>query len=419
MGEIIMKNDSLLLGAERSHSPGVKRNMTLDEFAMFLCDEHLGYDLGRVGYKFVRSMLVGIHRARSVNLTNVAKVLDEKIRLHATHKRLSRNLDNPELAASLSDRLLKLGAKSVGPDTRLIVHVYELNKKYARKVEYLPDPELESGAGFKVCEILASDADSDTYTPLLAKVWSEKIPGFVSDADEIKKVLHRVFAATGNNGVLYFDDHSLHGDFLKPLMEEPDFNFIALMVSTKIDVLYRNKLCALQTLAEGAETPYGRTVYKLVPEGYVDASKTDLDLFMHAGAQSIKLPGCKRNLSVISLKTKSRLRGEVAVPLITSKTKLRSRKALMGLVESFLSVHDVLNVHQALRDSFDPSNFRVLTYDRLQLLMTLLQTVISYEVPRLGNDCVDGHLFSAKPHDGDLNRTYLLPDQKRVPAGAT
>ena len=69
--------------------------MAPDGFARFLCSDELGGDLGRVGYKFVRDMLVGMQRTRSVNLTDIAKSLNEDIRLHATHKRLSRNLDNP------------------------------------------------------------------------------------------------------------------------------------------------------------------------------------------------------------------------------------------------------------------------------------------------------------------------------------
>ena len=75
--------------------------VTPGDFAQFLCSDELGSDLGRVGYKFVRDMLVGIQRTRSVNLTDIAKSLNESIRLHATHKRLSRNLDNPALAAAV------------------------------------------------------------------------------------------------------------------------------------------------------------------------------------------------------------------------------------------------------------------------------------------------------------------------------
>ena len=78
---------------------------TPQDFAQLLCSPALGANFGRVGGKFVSNMLVGIHRTQSVNLTNIAKGLHEGIRLHATHKRLSRNLDDIELAHSLSDAL--------------------------------------------------------------------------------------------------------------------------------------------------------------------------------------------------------------------------------------------------------------------------------------------------------------------------
>lgn len=392
---------------------GMKQNLTPDEFAKLLCCEQLGSDLGRVGYKFVRDMLVGIHGTRSVNLTDIAKSLDENIRLHATHKRLSRNLDSPLLAASLSDRLLKLGAARVRPDTRLIVHLYELNKKYARKVEYLPEPGLDTDAGFKVCEILASNPQSESYMPLLATVWSDKVPGYISDVEEIKKALHRVRRATDNKGIFFFDDQSMSGDFLLPIIEEPSFNYIVMMRETEIDVLYRNESCSLQSLAESVETPYGRTMFKLIPEGAAGTSKTtDIDLFVHAGALAVKLPGCDRNLRMIALKTSNRFVGEAETPMLTSETNLRSRKALMGLVESFLRIQDVLTTHRSLRDSFDPASFRVLTYNRLQLLMALLQGVIHYEVRMAGNVSICDRLFSAKPHSGDVNRTYMLPEQQ-------
>jgi len=391
----------------------MRQNLTPDEFAKLLCSEQLGSDVGRVGYKFVRDMLVGIHGTRSVNLTDIAKGLDEPIRLHATHKRLSRNLDNRELAKNLSDRLLKLGAARVRPETRLIVHLYELNKKYARKVEYLPEPGLDTDAGFKVCEILASNPESTSYMPLLATVWSDKVPGYISDVEEIKKALLRVRRATDNKGMFFFDDQSLSGDFLLPIIEEPSFSFIVMMRETEIDVLYRNQICPLQSLAEGVETPYGRTMFKLIPEGAAGTSKsTDIDLFVHAGALAVKLPGCDRNLRMVALKTSNRFVGEGETPMLTSETNLRSRKALMGLVESFLRIQDVLTTHQSLRDSFDPASFRVLTYNRLQLLMTLLQGVIHYEVRMAGNVSISDRQISARPHHGDVNRTYMLPEQQ-------
>lgn len=393
----------------------IENNLTPSGFAKLLCAKDLGPDLGRVGYKFVRDMLVGINRTRSVNLTDIAKGLNENIRLHATHKRLSRNLDNPALAESLSDRLLKLGAARVHNKSRLIVHLYELNKKYARKVEYLPEPGADADAGFKVCEILASNPDSERYTPLHASVWSSRVPGYISDADEIKKALRRVARATGNKGLFYFDDHSINSDVLGPIISEPRFHFIAMLRNSRIEALYHNEVLSLQSLADGMETPYGRTFFKLIPEGAAGITKnTDIDVFLHAGAMPVRLPGCDRNLRMIALKSKNRFVGELATPMLTSVTNLRSRKSLMGLLESWLSMQDVLSTHQSLRDSFDPASFRVLTYDRLQLLMTLLLAVIHYEVSMARNVSVSDHQFSETPHHGDMNRTYILPEQPQA-----
>ena len=103
--------------------------------------------------------------------------------------------------------------------------------------------------------------------------------------------------------------------------------------------------------------------------------------------------------------------------MITTETNLRSRKGLMGLVESFLSLQDVVNTHQAIRDSFDPASFRVLTYDRLQLLVTLLQGVIHYEVTIAGSGAVADHQFSHTPHSGEVDRTYFLPEKHEESPG--
>ena len=122
----------------------------LYSFAEYLCSPRFGRPLGRVDLKFVKNMLSGIWQTRSVNLTDIARSLNENIRLHATHKRLSRNLDNIELQERLSTGLLKMVAEHVRPDTRLIVHIYEITKKYASKIEFLADKETDAKAGDKV-----------------------------------------------------------------------------------------------------------------------------------------------------------------------------------------------------------------------------------------------------------------------------
>ena len=81
-------------------------------------------------------------------------------------------------------------------------------------------------------------------------------------------------------------------------------------------------------LVKDVQTTYGRTMFKLIPEGVSGMSKsTDLDVFLHAGALAIKLPNSSRKLRLIALKSKNRFVGEIASPMITTETNLRSERA--------------------------------------------------------------------------------------------
>ena len=130
--------------------------------------------------------------------------------------------------------------------------------------------------------------------------------------------------------------------------------------------------------------------------------------FFEVGALPVQLKSSERRLNFVALKGNSLL-GDTFTPVLTTKTNLRSRKLLMGLVEGWLSVQDIIGAHSAMRDSFRPENFRVLTYGRLQFLLTLLEAVIRYEVSVRGNVLIGGQRYASRPHDGKLDRTYLLP----------
>ena len=383
---------------------------SLDTFTDRLCADSLAEPLGKVDRKFVHSMLKGISVSRSLNLTEIARGLEENISLHATHKRLSRNLYDEALVENISARLLRLGSERVGPNTRLIVHVSELHKKFARKIEFLPTAEENSEASFKVCEIIASEPESKTYFPLLTHVWSHEVPGFISDAEEVFNSVRKVLDATANQGIVFVDNRTVSQATCDMIFADRTINYMVLVEDRSMPVLVRNDCFSLEQMLDRVETRYGKILYKLVPVGILGAAQTDLDLFVHAGCSGVKIPSSGRPVNFIALRTKSSILEEHATPFLTTQTDLRSRKALMGLVDSFLSMGDILSMHRALRDSFNPENFRVLSYKRLQLLMTLLEAVIGYEVSVAGDEMLMDQRFAQSPHDGQLQRTYLLPE---------
>ena len=384
---------------------------TIRDFFNCVHRDYMADSVGRVGYKFLADMLDGIQKTRSVNLTTIARGLNESIRLHATHKRLSRNLDDAEILSAFSRAVLSRGASDVKSDTRLIVTMHDLNKKYASKIQYLSDKEEHQFSGFKVCEILASDYQSDVYYPIFTRVWSDQVPDYEGDAKEVLKTVKIVLQHTNDKGICYLDDLSLSRDVITRIILESDFDFISLANNFNSEIEYESHQYFASDLAEKLDTRFGKMMYKLVPKTQSNLPSVDMDLFVHAGAFKVNLKETARELQLITLKTKNRFVGELSIPVLTTVNNLKSRKNLMGLVESLMSKNDVVLTHRHYKNEFDLSGFRVLKFSRLNLLVTLVQTVMFYEMLVGINSLKEISLFSATPHEGDLQRTYYRPEE--------
>jgi len=385
--------------------------LSIRDFFESLHENHMGNRIGRVGYKFLADMLDGIHQTRSVNLTTIARGLNEKIRLHATHKRLSRNLDDENILNILSNTLLYEGAVAVEADTKLIITMHDLNKKYASKIEYLSELGEEQDSGFRVCEVLAVNHKAESYYPLHASIWSDQIPGFIDDATEVIKVIEKVFEATKNKGMLFLDDLTLPNNVITQIILQSRFNFISMANYFAPEIEFEEEIYSASSLADKLETSFGKMMFKYVPGDPVGSMGTDVDLFVHAGAFPVKLVKTGETLRLITLKNRNRFVGEVSVPILTTAKNLKSRKNLMGLVDSYLSKNDVLLQHRYYREQFDLSGFRVLKFSRLNLLITLVQAVMFYEISSGSYIMKKTPLFSKEPHEGNMNRTYYKPDK--------
>ena len=111
---------------------GRKLRQQIHYFSGELCS-----DLGVVASRFVEEAIFGISSSGSVKLTEIGRALEERIPLHATHKRLSRNLAKPQLEHAVGRNILRLGARRIKENTLLIVDPSDIQKKYAQKMQYL------------------------------------------------------------------------------------------------------------------------------------------------------------------------------------------------------------------------------------------------------------------------------------------
>ena len=82
-------------------------------------------------------MLFGIQPSQGVQLSHIARSLQEDVELIETENRLSRNLPAVELEGHLRKRLAARGSRRVEANTVLGLDLSDERKEYARKMEFL------------------------------------------------------------------------------------------------------------------------------------------------------------------------------------------------------------------------------------------------------------------------------------------
>ena len=70
--------------------------------------------------KFIEECIYGIQASGDAKLSSIVRVIDDDTRPIYTEKRLSRNMDDETLEASVAEAVLKDGARSVRGDTLLL-----------------------------------------------------------------------------------------------------------------------------------------------------------------------------------------------------------------------------------------------------------------------------------------------------------
>jgi len=159
--------------------------------------------------RFIAQMLFGIQASRDIKLSNVSRSLNEEIKLIQTEKRLSRHLSSKDITESLHTCLVKEGASKIQADTVLALDLSDINKPFAKKMEYLSHvwngSEGQPGHGYWICEIIGASVKEESVIPLYSSLYSHEAKGFESENDEILKAIETVNAYAKGRGIWTMD----------------------------------------------------------------------------------------------------------------------------------------------------------------------------------------------------------------------
>ena len=374
--------------------------------------------LGVVPARFVKEMIVGIHRAQSLHLTDIARSLGEDVELHATIKRLSRNLTKTGLTEIISTALLERAAREVTEDMILVVSCYDLPKRFANRMEYARGSAAASqDDGYYVCDISATDpASPDYHIPLLSRLWSRHAPDYQSDATEILTAVNQVYSATEGRGVFYCPEVTMDWDIHWSLVQAPNLRTMLYIRNHDSAFMVDGQLLTVSDLASSGERPYRKLMFKMVDppfatriSGRQDNRPAELSMLDQFGKLSVQLDIGKQTTLILERKTSSHdLMAVDDLYLVTGITA-DTRDQLRTLLQNRYLATDMNNAAVNHKSRFNQSDVRVLTYDRLQLLNVLLQAVTYYEAHVERTFSIKEHAITSEPHPGDHPRDFQIP----------
>lgn len=155
--------------------------------------------------KFVRHMIYGIQARKDVKLSNISRALEEDIALIKTENRLSRNLKGKDLVFSISNEILKRGAKRVDKETVLALDLSDIRKEYGKKMDYLggvwDGSRGEVGNGWWLLGIIGADIRGEEIIPLHQEIFSQNEKGLVSENHKIISAIESTSKHIGRKGI--------------------------------------------------------------------------------------------------------------------------------------------------------------------------------------------------------------------------
>lgn len=183
--------------------------------------------------KFISQMLFGIQASRDVKLSNVSRSLNEDIKLIKTENRLSRHITSQDLTGYINNTLAEDSCWRITKDTVLALDLSDINKPFAKKMDYLAEvwdgSEGKVAPGYWLCEVIAANVKDETPVPLYSELYSHEADGFESENTQILKAIKTVSAYTNKRGIWTMD----RGADRKTLVGELDKERLRFVIRAK------------------------------------------------------------------------------------------------------------------------------------------------------------------------------------------
>jgi hypothetical protein len=327
--------------------------------------------------KFMVQMLYGIQASKDVKLSNIARSLNEEIPLIKTETRLSRNLGGMDLTESINGRLIAEGSKRIQQETVIALDISDLDKPYAKKMQYLAlvrdgsTGETKS-KGYWLIDVLGADVEGEDLIPLYGELYSQEANAFRSENRQILDAMDRVMGGIGPKGIWAVDRGGDRSRLFKGFLERK-IRFVVRLVGDRDLVLKDGQKKNSLRIAWGCHCPHQR---ELTIEKDGETKKKIISV----GQMRVKLPFSGQPLYLVVVKGF----GEKPMMLLTN-VAVKSQR-VMRILEIYLTRWKCEESYRFIKQAYNLEDVRVLGYTALRNMMVLVQSVFYFVSVELGKN---------------------------------
>ena len=328
--------------------------------------EKISSGLSRPDFKFVSQMIYGMLGGQSCHLSQIARTLDEKIRLKKTIDRLSRNLSEFEPDEQLFENYINKVKPQTSETTILIIDGGDVTKPYSSKLECLSEVRDgstgEIGIGYHTLAVTELTSERKMPIGVYTRVYSAAEQGFVSEDNEVLKALRFLGKHFGKNNIRAFDrgyDANIYYEYLTKNKEK----FI-IRAKKNRDVLYKGERVNILKLANKLKGKYCLKFKK--KNGVIADCKISI--------VPIKLP-CRPNDDLCLVVC----RGIGMEPLLLiTNLKSDDKRLCVAVTKVYLMRWRIEEFYRFKKQQFDFEDFRVRSLKSIRTLDLLLTIAIGY-----------------------------------------
>ena len=328
--------------------------------------------------RFIGDMVYGIMVEKDVKLSSIVRALKEKTTPKKVEDRLSRMLSSDGLEAGLHGVIASEGARKVRNDTLIILDPSDVQKPYARKMEYLAKVwdgskgDVGDNLGFWGCMAVACESGGRRPIPLHFRLWSAASPGFVSENEEVKAIVDEVTRHTKKRGIFVYDRGGDNIEFYRHFLDK-GLDFIVRLKERYVRSWKRNVMC-------GELAWQCRMLYREVVA--FDHHGTEKRVTVEFGVVPVRLPDIPgRLLHMVVV----RGFGQKPMMLLTTLAKTTTREALWQVVEGYITRWRVEDTIRHVKQSYSLEDMRLFKYDKIKALAAVVLTTIYFSMAWIGN----------------------------------